>query len=155
MTGTPNSTEAAPNRVVDERLFNFVLDLEVRKSQRLQYCVSVICIDAEFREGDPSAMPLADWIIRYIRSTDVVFQLLPSSLALLLIDAETTSLPAIVHRLTDQLQGFAPQGASLTWSAGGACYPLTAAGAQELLQQARGLMVQAKEAGGERLYLPR
>jgi GGDEF domain-containing protein len=155
MTGTPDNTEAAPNRVVDERLFNFVLDLEVRKSQRLQYCVSVICINAEFNDGDVAGVPLADWVIRYIRSTDVVFQLLPSSLALLLIDAETTSLPSIVHRLTDQLQGFVPQGASLTWSAGGACYPLTAAGAHELLEQARGLMVQAKEAGGERLYLPR
>jgi GGDEF domain-containing protein len=128
-------------------LFNFLLALEVQKSQRLRYCVSVVCLQAEVPE-------LAQRVIRHVRSTDVIVEFPRASVALLLINAEPLSLPGIVHRLVDQLRGFVPEAADLAWSAGGAIYPQTASGAEELIEQAKALLVRAREDGGNRLYVP-
>jgi len=125
MGGPDNGAQTDPTESWTSR-FNFLLALEVQKS---------------------SLGPLAPRVIHHLRSTDVALELLSSSLALLLIHADTVSLPSIVHRLIDHLQGFVPHGATLSWSAGAAYYPLTAGGAEELLEQARGLMVQAADLG--------
>ncbi len=139
------------NRIVEEPLFDFLLAHEVVKSRRLQYSVSVVCLSAAAEGG--TLPPLAPRVLDHIRATDVVLESPPSTLTLLLVHAEIEALPAIVHRLTEHLQGFLAPGASLRWSAGGAAYPQTAAGPREVLEQARGLMRRAQEAGGERLYL--
>jgi GGDEF domain-containing protein len=65
---------------------------------------------------------------------------------MLLVDAETTHLPSIVDRLATRLERVA-------WSAGGACYPRTAARAEDMFRQAAGLLARAKEEGGNRLYV--
>jgi len=65
----------------------------------------------------------------------------------MLVDAEVTSLPLIVGRLTTRLEMF-------LWSAGGACYPNTVTHADGLLHQALHMMTQAQSDGGNRLYLP-
>ena len=67
-------------------------------------------------------------------------------LSLLLIDAETTHLPSIIHRLTTRLE-------TVGWSAGGSSYPRTATRAEDMLRQAMDLMGRAKEEGGNRLYV--
>jgi hypothetical protein len=43
--------------------------------------------------------------------------------------------------------------ADSTLSAGGGCYPKTATSGEELLQQARALMIRARRDGGDCLYL--
>src|SRR6266849_6342021 len=90
---------------VDDLLLRFLVDLEVQKAQRLRYCVSLVClaveVPAETRE--PSSPPFAEIATRYIRATDVVAPWAPASLALLLVDAETTHLPSILRRLTELL----------------------------------------------------
>jgi hypothetical protein len=150
---TGHGAPSAPSRIVDQSLFRFLLGLEIQKSRRLQYSVSVICMQVE--AGRPSSMAhLAQRVIDQVRSTDVVVELSPQALALLLVHAEPFSLPAIVHRLTEHLQGFLPQTAVLSWSAGGACYPQTAGEAEAVLKQARELMTRARDDGGNRLYLP-
>src|SRR5262249_46342082 len=95
----------------------------------------------------PAAWSLAEIITPLIRSTDVVACWTLPSLASLLVDADIPSLPSIVHRLTTRLEMF-------IWSAGGACYPRTAARAEDLFHQALDLMMQARKDGGKRLYLP-
>ncbi len=141
------------DRIVDEPLFKFLVALEVQKSQRLQYSVSVVYLNATVVGNGSTIAPLGQRMIKHLRSTDVVFEFLPSSLAFLLIDAEGPSLPLIVNRLAEHLRGFVKEGETLVWSAGGASYPQTAGTAGELLEQARKLMVRAKEDGGDRLYL--
>ena len=136
-------------RVVDDRLFQFLLNLEVQKAQRLRYCVSLVCVAAEVAppETRESSLPsLAEMATRYIRGTDVVAPWARASLALLLIDAETTHLPSILRRLTARL-------ATIAWSAGGSCYPSTATHADDLVRQAVDLMARAKDEGGNRLYV--
>jgi len=136
-------------RVVDDQLFRFLVDLEVQKAQRLRYCFSIVClafngVSAETRE--PSQPSFAEIATRYIRTTDVIAPWAPASLALLLVDAETTQLPPILRRLTALL-------GPIPWSAGGSGYPKTATRADDMLRQAVDTMIRAREDGGHRLYV--
>jgi hypothetical protein len=134
---------------VDDLLFRFLVDLEVQKAQRLRYCVSLICLAAEVapRETTESSLPsLAEMVTNSIRATDVVAPWDPASLALLLVDAETTHLSSILRRLTALL-------GPMAWSAGASCYPITATRADDMLRQAVDSMVRAREGGGNRLYV--
>jgi hypothetical protein len=135
--------------VVDDSTFRLLVDFEVKKAQRLRYCVSLVCLAAEAaRPETQGASPpfRAEIVTRYIRGTDVVTPWAQASLALLLIDAETSSLRRILDRLTARLD-------ASVWSAGGSSYPKTATRADELLHQAVDLMVRAKQEGGSRLYV--
>ena len=133
-------------RVVDEQLFRFLVDLEVRKAQRLRYCLSVVCFAVEGAPAETREPALAEIVTRYIRSTDVVTPWAPGSLALLLVDAEASHLPAILRRLTTRLE-------TIAWSAGGSCYPKTVTRADDMLGQAVDSMVRAKKEGGNQLYV--
>jgi hypothetical protein len=136
-------------RVVDDPLFRFLVDLEVQKAQRLRYCVSLVCLDAEIAPAQTPARSVpsfAEILTRYLRTTDVVAPSAPASLALLLVDAETTHLPSILRRLTPLL-------GPTVWSAGGSCYPKTATRADDMLRQAVESMVRAKQSGGNRFYV--
>ena len=130
--------------VIDRQLLRFLIDLEVRKAQRLRYCVSLVCIAANL-PPPPSAPAFAEIIARHIRATDAVAPWASASLALLLVDAEVTSLPSIVRRLMRDLP--------IVWSAGGSGYPRTASGAEDLLRQATDLMLEAQKDGEAGLYL--
>jgi len=135
--------------LVDELLFKFLVDFEIQKAQRLRYSVSVVCIDVEPASkgsGEVPAHPAAESVTRSLRGTDAVASWSRGWLAILLIDAETTHLPAILRRLTTRLE-------ALTWSAGAACYPRTATRAEDMLRQAVDWMDRAKEEGGNRLYV--
>ncbi len=129
--------------IIDGQLFRFVVDIEVRKAQRLRYCVSLVCIANP--PPPPPAPPFAEIIARHIRATDAIAPWASASLALLLVDAEVTNLPSIVRRLMKDLP--------FVWSAGGSSYPRTASGAEDLLRQATDLMLEAQKDGEAGLYL--
>jgi hypothetical protein len=137
---------------VDEGLFGFLLDWEIKKARRLRYYLSMVYLTT-----DPPLpeMPgeIMQGLARSIRETDITVSFAPSALGLLLIDADIASIPAIVARVVGDLLALA--GNSLSWSAGCSTYPKTASGADGVVKQAIDLMVRAREDGGDRLYLPR
>ncbi len=136
-------------RVVDDLMFRFLVDLEIQKARRLRYCVSLVCLAVESAPADTrklSLPSLVEILTRYTRGTDVLARWAPASLALLLVDAETTHLPSIIRRLTAHLE-------TINWSAGGSCYPKTATRSDDMLRQAVDSMVRAKAGGGNRLYV--
>ena len=135
--------------VVDELLFRLLVDFEIQKAQRLRYSVSLVCFAAEGgrnESGEMSTQSLVQGVTRCIRGTDAVTSGAEGWLRLLLVDAETTHLPLILHRLTARLE-------TLAWSAGGSSYPRTATRAEDMLRQALDLMGRAREEGGNRLYV--
>jgi hypothetical protein len=135
--------------VVDESLLRFLLDLEIHKAQRLRYSISLVCLAAEsatIGTGEPSPSSLAASVGRHIRSTDAVAPWACGWIGLLLIDAETVHLPRVLDRLTVRLE-------AVVWSAGGSSYPRTAGTAEDMLRQAVDLLRQAKQEGGNRLYV--
>jgi hypothetical protein len=131
--------------LVDEWLFAFLVDLEIQKAQRLRYSLSLVCFAVE-GNGESVVPAIAEHVTRYLRATDAVTIGAGSWLALLLVDAESTHLPLILHRLTTHLETNA-------WSAGGSCYPRTASRGEDMLRQAVDLMDRAKVEGGNRLYV--
>jgi hypothetical protein len=136
--------------IVDNDVFGLLVDMEIRKAQRLRYWVSLICVDVEPETAVSDAVPsgaAARMVAPVIRSTDAVVARDPSTVALLLIDAEASNLPTILQRL--KAAGLE----TVPWSAGGACYPQTATSAQELFDQALQMMAQAKHDGGRRFYV--
>jgi len=133
--------------VVDYPFFRILVDMEIQKAQRLGYPISLVAMDME---AAPTEMP-ADSLVRIIapsgRGTDAVAPRNAVSVVLLLIDAARESLGTILGRLTTGLE-------TTPWFAGGASYPETASTADQLLDQATGLMAEAKRNGGRRLHLP-
>jgi hypothetical protein len=147
--------------LIDETLFRILLRLETQKAARLQYCVSVVCLmpDLPSDHFDPSLpRKIAETAIRHLRGTDVATTLSESSVALLLIDADTQTLRQIIDRAAGAFgvtaEGVAAPGQRVSLSAGASCYPETATSGRDLLRQARDLMARARAEGGDRLYLP-
>ncbi len=135
-------------RVVAASLFDALVDLQVSQSQRLRYPVSLICMAPEPPLDADALTSAAARVCASIRATDVVSVLSGNVIAVLLVDAETFSLPTIFHRITQQLPP------STSWRGGGGCYPMTAAGAKELMEQAAGLMRRAQAEREAALCLP-
>ena len=134
--------------IVDGGLLQFLVDSEIRKAQRLRYCVSLIRMapDSPLEETAGLSEPgVAERMARNLRSTDVIM-CPPSTFTLLLVDADVPSLPSIIGRLTTAL--------GIGWSAGGSCYPRTATRIEDLLGQAEDQMLTAQRDGGNRLHLP-
>jgi len=135
--------------LVDEVLFQLLIDFEIQKAQRLRYSISLVCfaLEASTRgNGQTSANSLAENVTRHLRGTDAVASWSQGWLSLLLIDTETTHLPSILDRLTNRLD-------TAGWSAGGTSYPRTATRSEDMLRQAVDLMTKAREEGGNRLYV--
>jgi len=129
-------------------MFRVLVEMETRKAQRMRYVVSVVRLGVdETTQTGVRGPALAQRVAPSIRATDAVTSQDSGSVTMLLVDAEDTNLPTIMNRLTPGLDDIA-------WSAGGACYPKTAATAEELVSQAESMMAQAKLHGGRRLSLP-
>jgi hypothetical protein len=136
--------------LVEESVLRLLLKLEIQKAQRLRYSVALVCLTAELASpgnGRHSLASVAASITPYLRRTDAVAPWTEGWLALLLLAAEPTHLPAILERLTARV-------APIAWSAGGSCYPRTAARANDMLRQAVDLLARATAEGGNRLYVP-
>lgn len=132
--------------IVDGEFLRFLVDNEIRKAQRLRYCVSLVRMAAGPTSPAYLSEPaVLERVAGHLRATDVVVPQ-ESTLGLLLIDADVAHLPAIVERLATVL--------GIPWSAGGACYPRTATRIEDLLRQADETMLKAQRDGGSRLYLP-
>jgi len=142
----PQSSGGA--QTVDASLFRFLVDSEMRKAQRLRYCISVICIFAKAVATELSSPGAGlDLFRRQLRATDVVAPWPPASLAVLLIDAESEDIPAVVRRITAHI-------AEGSWRAGGVSYPRAANPvADDMLRQAADLMQRAIRDPAKHLYL--
>jgi hypothetical protein len=146
--------------VLPEEFFKLLIDLELRKAVRLQYCFSLVCMTPDRKPADLGfavASEMAERAVRRLRAMDAVTIFSRHSLGVLLIDAEPAALPRIIHRITEDLEAdSASPGLDWrsTWSVGGSCYPQTARNRSELLGEAINLMIRAEKDGGDRFYMP-
>jgi hypothetical protein len=145
---------------VPERLFRYLLDLEVEKALRLRYTVSLLCLAPDV--AGPAARDIARHIARiagrHLRQTDVATTLSGTTVGLLLVGADPCTLSAILDRAGSATSPGSPRFAcgsrTVSVSGGGGCYPVTASSATDLFRQATGFMRRARREGGARLLLP-
>jgi hypothetical protein len=130
-------------RTLEPALFRLLVDSEIRKAQRLRYCISVICVSAKAVATESSFM---DQFRGQLRATDAVAPWPPSSLVVLLIDAESGDIPAVMQRITLHL-------AEGSWGAGGVSYPRATQVADDMLRQATSLMERAIQDPIKHLYI--
>jgi len=156
-----NGSSLHAQNLVDQRVFTLLLNHEIHKATRLQYCFSILCLTPDLppEHADPTlTTQMATVAISHLRATDLASTLPPSCVTLLLIDAEARNLPGILQRLKGALEPLPlilrGRDGRFTMSAGGGSYPQTATSGSELLRQAIDLMTQAKAGGGNQLYLP-
>src|SRR5438094_1611565 len=84
-------------RTVDPALFRILVDSGMLKAQRLRYSISVICVSAK---AVATELSFIDQFRGQLRATDVVAPWPPASLVVLLIDAESGDIPAVMRRIT-------------------------------------------------------
>ena len=150
------------SNLVEEDLFRLLLHLELQKAVRLQYCVSVVCLAPDLPRGTVDgalAKKIAETAVRHLRGTDVATAFAAGpTIGLLLIDADTRTLPQILERAREgaqaAVQAHAATEQPVSLSAGGSCYPETATTGRDLMRQATDLMTRAQAEGGDRFYLP-
>ncbi len=122
--------------VVDERLFKFVLEMEVRKALRIQYPLLLLTIvrqtpatrgSAGFADVGSIVEPLS----RVIRAGDLI-GLVPTGPALrvLLVGAYLEDADGVIERIREEF----PRETTLRF--GVACFPGTATTVEELLSRA-------------------
>jgi hypothetical protein len=147
--------------VIDDDTFALIAELEVRKAVRLQYYVSLLGIRADLEDDEGGPAPrsvnqqLAEMISLEVRSTDVicVTPALPC-LRILLVNAHLYNLPVVIQRIIrtvsrhvfeidDRLR-------EVALSMGGACFPSTARGRNDLFTQVSALVAEAQRDKTER-----
>ena len=147
------------HRLVTPPVFRFLVEFEEQKALRLQYCFSLLWLRFETEEFGAES---PEWlghctgsVLAGVRATDVVTLLEPTTLAVMLVDAAASDVPAVVGRLT---QAWAlPAGDSTAprhwWSAGAACYPRDGSRSDAVLGTARSRMERARLEGRNRLLV--
>jgi hypothetical protein len=149
MVGRDRSSNAF---VLDDETFTLIAELEVRKAVRLQYFVSLLAIYPDV-EGGPKPedfdRQLAEVVRTAVRGTDVIGLQGSSGLHILLTNAPLDDLAAIIERITQagsrhMFESDQPR-LLVTLSTGGACFPTTARGREDLFGQVHMLAAEARE----------
>jgi hypothetical protein len=147
--------------VVDDDTFALITELEIRKAVRLQYYVSLLGVKADLEDNDGVPAPrsvnqqLAEMISLEVRSTDVICVTAAAPyLRILLVNAHLYNLPVVIQRIirtvsrhvfevNDRLR-------EVALSMGGACFPSTARGRNDLFTQVSALVTEAQQDRAER-----
>jgi GGDEF domain-containing protein len=139
--------------VLDDDTFTLIAELEVRKAVRLQYFVSLLAIHPDVDGGpvpEDVYQQVAEIVRTEVRGTDVIGLLRSTGLLhILLTNAPLADLAAIIERITRAVSRHVfridDQRMPVTLSTGGACFPTTARGRDDLFGQVHVLAAEARE----------
>jgi len=146
--------------IVNQDLFKYLLDLEVKRATRYSYFFSLLMIEVDqYQEGLDHSDTIARLILDEIREVDIVGKLDQSRFSALL-QAETKPAQLISDRIKNRIVNYSfldpgsDRELDITISIGGVCFPTHGVNSSELNTQATSLMGIAKADGGNRVYFP-
>lgn len=144
--------------VVNNDLFRYLLDLEVKRATRYSYFFSLLLIevDQEFVRAEHFDT-VARLILDEIREVDIVGRTESSRFSALL-QAETKPAQMISERIRNRIVNYTFMNNAqtlkeeITVSCGGVCFPTHGVNSNELNGQAAILLGRARADGGNRVY---
>lgn len=144
--------------VVNNDLFRYLLDLEVKRASRYSYFFSLLLVEVD-QGGYEHLDTIAKLILDEIREVDIVGRIESNRFSALL-QAETKPALLISERIRNRifnysfLNGQSNQKQEITVSVGGACFPTHGVNSNELTSQAMSLLNIARADGGNRVFFP-
>ena len=151
-------------KVLRDRVFDYLFDLEVKKATRYQYFLAVLFLEIDLKietaAGDHSAdheqlKVLADLLRDELRSTDIIGRDSEGRFAVLLHHADEVNTHRIGERLRRRISDYAfmdGEPGRKTVSIGGACFPGSGNYPDDLRLEALRMMEKAKLEGGNKIY---
>lgn len=144
--------------ILNPELFNFLLELEVKKAARYSYFFSLLHIELD-RDAETEILDtIAKLIVDEIRDVDIVGKVEKQSFCTL-VQAETRPTFGIGERIRGRILNYSfenPSGGKLppvTISVGGACFPTHGTDVFELRNQADAMLKKARALGGNRVLV--
>ncbi len=136
-------------KVLRRDVFDYVLDIEIRKATRYKLPLALVAIEPAGPEGLPvqgralAAMTLSERLRETLRTTDVIGRAAVARYLVLLPLADIATVRGVFERL---LQAHSPPSGT-RFVAGAACFPAHASRAAELLAESERALAAARERG--------
>ena len=144
--------------ILNSELFNYMLDLEVKKATRYSYFFSLLFIEVDQEADSEVADAIARLIVDEIREVDIVGKIERKGFSALL-QAETKPTFSIGERIRGRVQSYSFGGVSKmgepfrTVSVGGACFPTHGTDAEEIRTEAAEMLRKARALGGNKVLV--
>lgn len=153
----------------NQRVFNDLLEYEVKRARRHDYTFGLIMIDCDNFKlindhyghafGDKYLQAFADLLEQHKRDEDILARYGGDEFTLILPEADLESVEAIAAQIENAAKAFklrTPEGGhvTVTLSIGIAVYPLHATGEKELFVIADSMMYKAKQEGKDAIRIP-
>lgn len=154
--------------VVDERLFDYLLELEIKRANRYLYFFSLLAVQPDLLPANngmkdkPLLTRLGTLIQSEIRTSDVVGRIGTDTYFLLIHQADEGGSVIVGERVRGRVENYTftadreHEGSEkkLTISLGGVCFPTHATTHNDLVHTLKNMLAKARSTGGNRTCLP-
>jgi diguanylate cyclase (GGDEF)-like protein len=148
--------------VLKSDVFEYLLDLEIKRAMRYQYFFSLLIVEPDLRGDTQNEADIikiiAEIISDEVRITDTIGRMDGNNFYVLLPHAETSCTLTVAERIRSRVESYTfskNDGAvKKTISIGAACFPTHSNELKNLVNNASEMISRAKDAGGNKVCLP-
>ncbi|MBI5042845.1 MAG: GGDEF domain-containing protein [Nitrospirae bacterium] len=149
-------------KVLKRDVFEYLLDLEIKRAMRYQYFFSLLIIEPDLQvdvhnEAD-IIKAIAEIISDEVRATDTIGRMGKNNFYVMLPHSETSCTITVAERIRNRVESYTFSKSNgvtkKTISIGAACFPTHSNELKNLVNNATEMMNKAKETGGNRVCLP-
>ena len=148
--------------VLNSDVFEYLLDMEIRRAMRYQYFFSLLIIEPDLREDihneSDIIKAIAEIISDEVRVTDTIGRMNKNNFYVILPHAETSCTLTVAERIRNRVESytFSKNNGTIkkTISIGAACFPTHSNELKNLVNNANEMINRAKDAGGNKVCLP-
>ena len=149
-------------KLLKSDVFEYLLDLEIKKAMRYQYFFSLLIIEPDLKEdtyNDADIIKaIADIISDEVRITDTIGRIGNNKFYVMLPHAETITTLTVAERIRSRIENYTfSKNSSViknTISIGAACFPTHSNELKNLVSSAAQMINRAKNIGGNTVCLP-
>lgn len=148
--------------VLKSDVFEYLLDLEIKRAMRYQYFFSLLIVEPDLRGDTQNESDIikiiAEIISDEVRITDTIGRMDRNNFYVILPHAETSSTLTVAERIRSRVESYTfsknNDVVKKTISIGAACFPTHSNELRNLVSNASEMINRAKDAGGNKVCLP-